>query len=162
MRSPTSKYSFHKWRNDHGGAMVEFAIVLPFLLLLVGGIIEFGFLFYNKQVITNASREGARAGIVFQENSSGEIVTTETDVQALVSNYCADKLINFGENESISTFARNAEDPNTLVEDLNFPQHLKVTVIFTHTFLLSSFLSLSGLDVGPTFPISASTVMKME
>ena len=46
-----------------GVAAVEFAIVLPFLVLLVFGTIEFGLMFYNKQVITNASREGARAGI---------------------------------------------------------------------------------------------------
>ena len=45
--------------NQKGAALIEFAIVLPLLLLLVFGAIEFGLLFYNKQVITNASREGA-------------------------------------------------------------------------------------------------------
>ena len=48
---------------ERGAAVVEFAIVLPFLMLLLIGIIELGLLFYNQQVLTNASREGARSGI---------------------------------------------------------------------------------------------------
>jgi Flp pilus assembly protein TadG len=44
-------------RYENGGSLIEFAIVLPIMLLLVGGIIEFGILYYNKQVLTNASRE---------------------------------------------------------------------------------------------------------
>jgi Flp pilus assembly protein TadG len=47
-------------RDDRGVAMVEFAIVLPFLLMLVMGIIEFG-RGYNTQIsIQAAAREGAR------------------------------------------------------------------------------------------------------
>ncbi len=46
---------------DRGAAMVEFALVLPILLLLVIGIVEFGRA-YNAQVsIQGAAREGARA-----------------------------------------------------------------------------------------------------
>ena len=51
-------------KNQKGAALVEFAIVVPLLILLATGIGEFGLVLYNKQVITNASREGARAGIV--------------------------------------------------------------------------------------------------
>jgi Flp pilus assembly protein TadG len=47
-------------RDDRGAAMVEFAIVLPVLLLILLGIIEFGRA-YNTQVsIQAAAREGAR------------------------------------------------------------------------------------------------------
>jgi Flp pilus assembly protein TadG len=47
-------------RDDRGAAMVEFAIVLPVLLLILMGIIEFGRA-YNTQVsIQAAAREGAR------------------------------------------------------------------------------------------------------
>ena len=45
---------------NNGSAVVEFAIVLPILLLIVFGIINFGVLMYNQSVITNAAREGAR------------------------------------------------------------------------------------------------------
>ena len=47
-----------------GAAMVEFAIVLPVLALLLMGIIEFSIIIYDKAVITNASRVGARYAIV--------------------------------------------------------------------------------------------------
>jgi Flp pilus assembly protein TadG len=40
--------------------MVEAAIVLPLLLLLTLGVIEYGWLFLNAQWITNAARQGAR------------------------------------------------------------------------------------------------------
>ena len=47
-------------RQEHGVAAVEFAIIVPILMLLVMGIIDFGHAWYMKQIITNASREGAR------------------------------------------------------------------------------------------------------
>jgi hypothetical protein len=49
-------------RAEHGAVAVEFAIILPVLLLLVFGIIDFGHAWYMKQIIINASREGARYG----------------------------------------------------------------------------------------------------
>ena len=56
-----------------GVAALEFAIILPVLLLLTCGIIEFSVALYDKAMITNASREGARAGIVyaFDPNNAG-------------------------------------------------------------------------------------------
>jgi len=45
-----------------GAAAVELAVVISILVLLAVGVCEFGILFYNKQVLVNASREGARAG----------------------------------------------------------------------------------------------------
>jgi len=52
------------WRNDRGAAAVEFALILPILLLLIGGIVDFGRAFFTQVVITNAAREGARAAVV--------------------------------------------------------------------------------------------------
>jgi hypothetical protein len=49
-------------RSERGAELVEFALVLPLLLVLVGGIIDFGFLFQRYEVVTNAAREGARLG----------------------------------------------------------------------------------------------------
>lgn len=44
--------------------MVEFALVLPLLLLVVLGIIDFGFMFQRYEVVTNAAREGARVAVL--------------------------------------------------------------------------------------------------
>jgi Flp pilus assembly protein TadG len=47
-------------RSESGAEVIEFALTLPLLMLVVLGIIEFGFVFQQYEVITNAAREGAR------------------------------------------------------------------------------------------------------
>lgn len=46
---------------ERGAALVEFAVVLPFLLMLVIGIIEFGRAYNTQLSLQSAAREGARA-----------------------------------------------------------------------------------------------------
>ena len=47
---------------DVGAEAVEFALVVPFFLLLVFGVIDFGYMINRDTMINNASREGAREG----------------------------------------------------------------------------------------------------
>lgn len=49
--------------NQRGGAAVEFALLLPVLIMVLFGIIEFGVALSRQQVLDTASREGARLGI---------------------------------------------------------------------------------------------------
>ena len=49
---------------DRGAAAVELALILPVLLLLIGGVVDFGRAFFAQIIITNAAAEGARAGVV--------------------------------------------------------------------------------------------------
>jgi len=53
-----------RFKNNRGQAIVELAILLPVLLLILLGILEFGRIFSTYITITHASREGARAGSV--------------------------------------------------------------------------------------------------
>jgi Flp pilus assembly protein TadG len=55
---------------ERGQAMVEFAIVVLPLLLLIVGIVQFGLLFGARVTITNATREGARAGTIYAYDHS--------------------------------------------------------------------------------------------
>ncbi len=51
--------------NREGGqALVEFALVLPILMMVVLGIIQFGILFNNYMTLTDAVRAGARQAAV--------------------------------------------------------------------------------------------------
>jgi Flp pilus assembly protein TadG len=54
--------------SDRGAAVVEFAIVLPVLLLLVFGIIDFGRALNAQIALTQAAREGARLDALNQPN----------------------------------------------------------------------------------------------
>ena len=47
-------------RGERGAALVEFALAVPLLLVVIAGIVDFGFAFQRYEVITNAAREGAR------------------------------------------------------------------------------------------------------
>lgn len=47
-----------------GQAMVEFALVLPILLIILLGIMEFGLVFHEYLVVTHAAREGARVAVL--------------------------------------------------------------------------------------------------
>ena len=51
-------------RSESGATAVEFALILPLLILLVFGIVSFGFAFNRMQGLHAAAREGARLGSV--------------------------------------------------------------------------------------------------
>jgi Flp pilus assembly protein TadG len=68
-----------RFRSDSGAELIELAIVLPILLIVVAGIIDFGFLFHRYEVITNAAREGARMAVLPNFN--------DADVQERVRQY---------------------------------------------------------------------------
>ena len=72
-------------------AAVELALVLPLFLVMVFGMVEFSLMLYDKAVITNASREAARAGIVA---SSPKL--TMGQIQTVATNYCSTSLISLG------------------------------------------------------------------
>ena len=50
--------------NKKGSALVETAIILPILLVIVFGILEFGWMMYKTNTLNNAAREGARRAAV--------------------------------------------------------------------------------------------------
>jgi Flp pilus assembly protein TadG len=54
---------------DRGAAAVEFALIMPILLLLVFGIISYGYMLSFRQAISQAAAEGARAAAVAQRDA---------------------------------------------------------------------------------------------
>jgi Flp pilus assembly protein TadG len=61
---------------------VEFALVLPFFLILLFGVIELGQAWYQKQMLISATREGARLGSMLNDTSN-----TSALVSAEVTNF---------------------------------------------------------------------------
>ena len=60
-------------RSHHqlGQSLVEFALILPILVLLLVGIFDLGRVVYYYSALQNAAREGARYGIVHPNDSAG-------------------------------------------------------------------------------------------
>ncbi len=72
-------------KNEKGAELVEFALVLPFLLLCCAGVIEFGRAYYTYNILTKAVRDGARFASAAGITSAGVISTaTTTNVQRIV------------------------------------------------------------------------------
>lgn len=67
---------------DRGAAAVEFALVIPILLLLVIGILEFGRAYHVQTTLSNAARDGVRV-MALQDNASAAIQATEISADPL-------------------------------------------------------------------------------
>jgi Flp pilus assembly protein TadG len=73
-------------KRTRGMAMVEMVFVLPLLILIVFTIAEFGLMFSRWLTLSNAVREGARAGVAWRGNNCNPTTVTN-DVQTTAGNY---------------------------------------------------------------------------
>jgi Flp pilus assembly protein TadG len=103
-------------RNRRAAAAVEFAIVAPVFLLMVFGMIEYGRMVMVYQVLTNASREGARAAVL-----DG---ATTSSVQTAVQSYMTAAMISGATVTVAPNPPSNAEygDPVTVTVSIDFNQ----------------------------------------
>jgi Flp pilus assembly protein TadG len=128
-------------RSETGASAVEFALLLPLLMMILFGIIEFGFALYRQAVLTNASREGARLGIV----QSIPAITTG-QINAAVDTYLTPAGIN------------PANVGRTIIPGAVTGDPVRVTLTLPYTFVV-----LPGLtSVAPTINLTAWTEMRHE
>ena len=144
-------------RNQRGAAAIEFAILLSVLVVLLFGIIEFSILLYDKAVITNASREGARAGIVFVDPDTGSRLD-QAQIASVVNTYCANHLITFGGDPQNPTVANTVTVPAN-ASGVTAGAPLTVTVTYNYGFLvLPNFIGKLAGGIN----LTAQTVMRYE
>lgn len=139
-----------RWLSEDGAELIEFALVLPMLLLVVLGIAEFGFMFQRYEVITNAAREGARIAVLPGYSTA--------DVQNRVIAYVREGRVPVA-----------LMNPSVLVADVDIPvpgrlpiSARRVTVTYTHNYM---FLPGIGALFGTTYstiPLRAVAEMRME
>ena len=57
-------------RSGKGQSLVEFALVMPLLLVMLLGIMEFGRAWHISQIVTDSARQAARAGAIYGQQDS--------------------------------------------------------------------------------------------
>ncbi len=132
-----------KNKREDGQAMVEFALILPIFLLILCGIIDFGWLFYNQLSLNNACREGARYAVV---NTADDAST-----QAI---------INHIENTTTTVFANDGVDIKIEYSSPNDPTAGDITVSMEAE--ISFFTPVLSTVLGKEKTITSTVIMKVE
>lgn len=122
-------------KNQKGQALVEFAIILPVLLLLIMGIVQFGMLLGSYLTLENAAREAARAGI---------IGSTDTEIQGVITSTSPN--LDMGKLKvSITPSEATRVSGGTLTVKLTYNYSLTVPIIsnlFNNEVVLNSQTSM--------------------
>jgi Flp pilus assembly protein TadG len=130
-----------------GVAALEFVLVFPFLMTVLFGIVDTSLLLCDKAVITNASREAARAGVVVRVPQMAA-----SDVANVALAYTQNNLVTGGTatTPTVSVTQPSGTAPGS---------PLSVTVTYTYEGLVLGS-AMSALT-GPV-TVSATTVMNYE
>ncbi len=119
--------------NRRGASVVEFAVVAPVFLLLVFGMLEYGRMVMVQQLLTNATREGARRAVL-----DG---ATATEVKGVVVDYL--------NGSSITVSAQNVTITPSSPSDAGFgePVQVSVTVPFSQVSWLPTPMFLGDVTM---------------
>ncbi|MCG6657308.1 pilus assembly protein [Halomonas campisalis] len=136
-----------------GTETVEFAISAVLLFTILFGIIEFSVALYDKATLTNASREGARTGILFRPDPR-DTASEDAMIEQVIRNYAEQYLISLGGPAEMTI---DIVRPNG--GTLQAGDDLIVTVDYPYQFLLlPSFVG----TLGGILELSATTTMRAE
>jgi Flp pilus assembly protein TadG len=143
-------------RGAEGGAeLVEFALTFPLLLLVVLGIVDFGFLFQQFEVITNAAREGGRVAVLPPYSQTAALM--RSNATARVDQYIAASFLSGG-----GVVTTTVTGPTAVAIGGNCMSTVTVNVTYPHQFIfLSGIASHFGAAFG-TSTLRASSTMRSE
>ena len=138
-------------RTESGAELIEFSLTLPLLLLIVLGMIEFGFLFQEYEVVTNAAREGARIAVLPTYSLN--------DASARVKQYLTDG----GLNSTLATVSVGAPVSTVLAAPAaGCVWSVPVTVTYPHPVpFLGGIMSYFGSSFG-AITLKATSKMRTE
>ncbi len=130
---------------------MEFALVLPLLFALIFAAIEFGVAMYDKSVLTNASREGARAAIVAMTPR-----ITDAQITSVVNTYAQNNMLSF-KSASLATTVSPAYATRNATGSSATPITVQVTYNYGFLMLPRFLTTFTG-----TLNLRGATVMRME
>jgi Flp pilus assembly protein TadG len=147
MHLPFANTFEKKYAHQRGASAVEMALLLPLLLLMLDGVLEFGLILHNQSVLTSATSMAARAGIA---QSTPKL--SNTQIAAVAFNASQDALISLNPTSAPTVTVVQALDPTYLTP-------LQVSASYTFKGLLIGGL-LGVFQINPT--LSVTTVMYNE
>ena len=136
-------------RSRRGQTAVEFALVLPLLMAVIFGAVEFGTAMYDKAVVTNASREAARAGIVGTTPRP-----SDATIKLVAKNYSSGRLVNFKTGTTDTAV--------TTISPVLASRTSGTVITVTTTYTYSLFLVPKWIPGFGTFSLTGMTRMRME
>jgi Flp pilus assembly protein TadG len=140
--------------NERGSELIELAVALPILLLVIAGIMDFGFLFERYEVVTNAAREGARMAVLGGYTCDN---TTGSDVYKRVQDYLQSSGLTDTPTVNCG-FATPPPLPSGLTVTL-----ATVTVTYPSSFLfIGPIAGLIGGSSPGTITLTAVSTMRVE
>ena len=144
-------------RHESGAELIEFGLTLPLLLLLVLGMIEFGFLFREYEIVTNAAREGARIAILPTYSA------TQTARQNNASARAKQYLTNAGLNQALATVTVGVPVSNVLAAPATgCVWSVPVTVAYPHPVpFIQGIMRYFGVTVSQ-FTVRGTSQMRTE
>lgn len=116
--------------DDRGASMVEFALVLPLLILIIFGIVEFGYLYAQHLDVRHGAREGARmASVNYDPESWGgtNITAGQNQLAQLINDTC--ERMDFADNADVTVSL--VDDTGTATEDNQPGDYIQVQVSAT-------------------------------
>lgn len=113
-----------------GSQLVEFTLLLPFILLFIFGTFEFCLMLYDKAVINNASREAARSGVALKIPA-----LTSSEIKLIANNYCIN-LVSLGAKGSCQV----TPDPIVPTNIISGQSTLTVSIVYDYTPLVIGHL----------------------
>lgn len=142
-------------RKQKGAEVVEFAIVSSLLFLILFGIIEFSVALFDKATLTNASREGARTGILFRQ-APRDTAAEDAIIKQAIDDYASAYLISLGGPATMSTTIQRVDlTGNGFGEG----DEVIVTITYPYQFLiLPNFIG----TLGGILNLTTTTVMRAE
>jgi Flp pilus assembly protein TadG len=148
-------------RAERGAALVEFAMALPLLLVVIAGIVDFGFAFQRYEVVTNAAREGARIASLPGYDATSVDSRVRSYVQAGLG------LSGGALAQAMPTGSVTLTNPDITVPLAGGGSKTMTTALVTVTyqhnwFLLGPMLGLINKTWGGTITLTASSQMRLE
>lgn len=130
-------------RTEQGQAIVEMALILPILILLIFGIVEFGRILQTYMVVTDLSREGARAGAVGK---------TDLEIATVVDNDAAAVGLDTGNPDYSVTISPSSVGPRAR----------GTPVIVQVRYSVDIIAPIIGNIIGDPYILTSQTTMRVE